>query len=553
MLRCRVLGQAAEGRPDETARFYTHGVKAVKTGFTQDEIARIGRAKAIVRRLIKGSGMNQQALLARLAESGLVVKQSAFSNWLSPNYPNVRPKQEFLEPLIALCCAERSPAQRQEILDEINLLLGYTQGPMTPELVHNSVAGQLEDPPESLRAQQDLLAHHLSALDALLDLIEPRVMDYGRYHPVIRLESEERNLARQLLGDDKASYREFEVEDGYEIPLTRIQSLDAIVRIIDELNEGARLLQRYLDRHLNEPEGLEHLDGFRVDDYISYAWEISDRLLHHNRTIRAVPALKRALLRQMTTCFGVRYVLENLSGESSEIAFQNVLAIKARDFEFDIHCSVAVFVGMLARRLLRQGSEASLARGLRLYRRASEWLARHHGALGTEQEIYHYKKELANLHYDLANFALPQQARVPGFEAFFATAMSTAAQHYREVLESENLFVQGLSPSRLAHLQVFYTLARCWSEPQSKAEQALAALSEPAQLDESYWTYQIARAVGFAILAHRGGKGADGWRRQAGDALARARLVDGFAARTDQEMAAEYVLSRLSPELSRGA
>ena len=517
----------------------------MKIGFSATEQTRIRRAKEILRRLVRSSGGSQQDLLARLADQGLSLQQSAFSNWLSPKAANVRPKQEYLVPLIQHCCPDRSPAQQQEILDEIQLLLGYESVPLSPELIHNQVSEQvLGEPGESLSQQKDQLAHHFAGLDALLDQIEPLVMDYGRFHPVIRLEADQRQLLKQLLGPDKASHQEFAVEDGFEIPLTRIQSQQFMVSIIDDLNQGARLLQRYLDRHLNDPEGLAHLDSFRADDYIAYAWEISDRLLHHNRLIKAVPALKRALLRQMTTCFGVRYVLQNLSGESSEIAFQNVLALKTRDFEFDIHCSVAVFIGILARQLLKSGEPERIRRALRLYERAVDWLGRHE-QLGTEQEIYHYKKELANLHYDIANFGLRQQALIPGFEAFFGRAMAAAGRAYREVLESENLFVQGLSDARRLHLQIFYALASCWSEPLGKAEKLLAALELPESLNERYWTIQIAHAIGYATLASRGGKQAETYGQQAREALRCAELVTGFAERTRLEIDAEFVLSRL--------
>lgn len=72
------------------------------------------------------------------------------------------------------------------------------------------------------------------------------------------------------------------------------------------------------------------VDLYRIEDDITYSWEISDRLLHHNQVIKAVPALKRALLLQMTVCLGMRYILQNQTTESSEIAFQNALELKSR-------------------------------------------------------------------------------------------------------------------------------------------------------------------------------------------------------------------------------
>lgn len=519
----------------------------MKTGFSEAELRRIQRGKEILRHLIKTQPKNQQQLLSELNARGFDVKQSTFSNWLSPKFLNVRPKPEFLEPLVAICCPERSAAQQAEILDELNLLLGYEAGPLTPELLHNSVAEQLDEAPSlSLNQQQAALADHLEALDALLDVIEPRILDFGRLDPMIRLESDERQLARQLLGPEKTRYRDYEVETGFEIPLTHIRSHTAMTRIIDDLNAGTRLMQRYLDRHLNVPDGLDRLDFYRIEDFIAYSWEISDRLLHHNQVVKAVPALKRALLRQMTICFGLRFVLQNLTGESSEIAFQNVLALKTRAFALDIHCSVAVYMGILARQLMRSGESRRMQRARQLYRKAVEWIEKHHASLSTEQEVFHYKKELANLHYDLANFALPHQQQLTDFQVFFERAMAEAARLYGEVLETDNLFLQGLSAQRRTHLEIFFAIARCWSRPDAGAEAGLEALSTPPALDENFWTREIARAIGYAVLSRRQpGKRARKHREQALKALNQARLVTGYAERTAQEIASEYVLQEL--------
>lgn len=128
----------------------------MKTGFNQEEQQSIRRAKEILRRLVRQATLNQQTLLEQLSQQGFEIQQSTFSTWLSPKALNVRPKPDILLPLIQLCCPARSPAQHQEVLDELNRLFGFETGPLTAEQIHNRVAHYLDDPPLSLTDQKVL-------------------------------------------------------------------------------------------------------------------------------------------------------------------------------------------------------------------------------------------------------------------------------------------------------------------------------------------------------------------------------------------------------------
>ncbi|HEY9841939.1 MAG TPA: hypothetical protein V6D23_15860, partial [Candidatus Obscuribacterales bacterium] len=459
------------------------------------------------------------------------------------------PKQEYLLPLLELLTPGQSAEQRQEMLDDLLYLLGYAEAPMIQEVLHNQVGEQLHGSlRESLNQNQSLLGHHLEAFEQLLDLIEPKILEYDKGFPVIYLEAEDTRLLKQLLGPDKQLHQSFRVEaGGYEIPLTRIQSLEVMVQIINELNEGARLLQGYVDRHLNQPEGWELLDFYRVEDFVSYAWEIADRLLYNSQLCKAVPALKRTLLRMMTVCWGIRYILENQTRETSEVSFQNILERKGKESRADINCSVAVYMGMLARQFLRSQVLARIERGYTLYQRAAGLLAKHHEVLNTVQESYYYKKELANLHFDVANLSLACQEISARAQQTFKPAMQQAASCYSAVVDEEHIFFQGLSEQRAHHLRMFHVLSQCWTQPRlPKAAALIEALSPGQQLDESYWGTQIARAMAYSTLALRTHGSEAGEYRQAGlKALEQAGLVPGFGERTEQERASEFLLQAL--------
>ena len=369
----------------------------MKSGFSEQELAQIYRAKAILKQLWKASGLSQRDVLKCLKERGMPTQQSSLSTWLSTKKGNYfRPKKEFLDSLLEIFCPAE---QHEETRDELYILLGYTQGPLTPEAVKNKVAQQISDNMEaSLQQSQQRLQSNLDGLDGLLDDIEPLIFEYDKGYPVIFVEDDNRKLLWQLLGRDKKLHQKYAVESGYEVPFSQIQCQDTITQIIDNLNEGIRLVQAYVDRYITEEdEGLLLFDYYLIEDFVSYAWEIADRLLNNNALCKAIPLLKRTLLRVMTVAWGVRYILENQNKQSSATLFRNILEIKGKQQSADIHCSVAVYTGMLARQLLRSSVAERALKGLKLFDEAADALKQHHAQLQSQQDIYFYKKELANL------------------------------------------------------------------------------------------------------------------------------------------------------------
>lgn len=528
----------------------------MKTPFDEGERQRIRQAKQILRHLWKQSNVSMDEVLEQLGKQGLPLKKSTLSTWFSLKPDNIiRPKEDYLEPMVMLFLPAAKPEQRQEVCDELRQLLDYAAGPMPSESLRNRLAEQLdENLGRTLRASQHQLSVQLEALESLLEAIEPRILDYDKGFPVIRIEEEgSLKLLRQLLGKDRALHAQFSVEGGYEIPLTRVQSLETITEIINLLNEGSRLLRAYVERHMLD-DGWLSSDLPRIEDFVTYCWEISDRLLHHNLLCKSVPALKRTLLRIMATCWGIRYILENQQGSRSEVQFQNLLALKGKTSQADIQCSVAVYMGMLARQCVRSKAPSRLERGYSLYTRAAKLLKDHHEQLNTAQEVYFYKKELANLHFDIANLSLACAEFSPTARQVFKPAIEAAAVGYAQVLDEDHVFYQGLSPQRAQHLRLFHVLSQCWTAPKPERALPLIEAMLPGEvLNESYWTAQIARAMAYSILALRSrGSVAAGYRETGLKALEQAALVSGFAERTRTEIESEYMLGILkSPGASR--
>lgn len=524
----------------------------MKSGFSKEEQENIYRAKAILKQLWKNSGLNQSAVLAALAEYGLETNQSSLATWLSSKEGNYyRPKQEFIKPLLEIFC----PAEQVEnTFDEVITLLGYFEGPWTPEMVKNRVAQQLNTNLDAtLKYNQTHLHSYLQALDGLLDEIEPLILDYDKGYPTIFIDKDNRTLLWQLLGKDKDLHKAYQVESGYEVPFSQIRCQETITQIINNLNEGTRLLQAYVDRHITEEEeGLLLFDFYRIEDFVTYAWEIADRLLNNNALCKAVPALKRTLLRTMTVAWGIHYILENQTRDLSEIQFQNVLKLKGSDTEADIQCSVAVYTGMLARQYLRSISPERARQGLKLFDKAQAQLSAYHNKVLTSQDHYFYKKELANLSYDVANYLLNHQHHLPEAPQRFQSAMSAANAHYAEVLDTPNVFVQGLSSLRALHIQMFYIISSCWVEtkPQN-AIKLLNLLNEGQMLDEQFWKIQIAKAIAYAILSLKYEKAQNQtqdktpFKLAAQTALQKSRLVEGFGEKTQKEILEEYALRQL--------
>lgn len=530
----------------------TYGQKIMKTGFNDTQQQHIRRAKQVLKHLWNESGLKQADILTGLEARGFPLKLSTLSTWFSYKEGNtIRPKEDYLAPLVELLASQQTAEQRQEVLDDLNFLLGYSEAPVIQEVLHNQVIAQLQgNLQESLEQSRHLLGDHLEALEQLLDLIEPKIFEYDKGYPVIHLEPDEHRLLKQLLGPDKKLHQAYRVEEGYEIPLTKIQSLEFMVQIINDLNEGARLLQGYVDRHINHPDGFQLLDFYRVEDFVSYGWEIADRLLYNSQLCKAVPALKRTLLRLMTVCWGIRYIFENQTRETSEVTFQNLLERKGKSNPSDIRCSVAVYMGMLARQFVRSKVPGRIERGYTLYQRAAGLLETHHEQLNTAQEVYFYKKELANLHFDIANLSLACLQLSPQAPRQFKPAIQKAALAYTTVLDEDHVFYQGLSEQRAHHLRIFHVLSQCWTQLKlSKAAALVESLSPGDQLNEHYWTTQIARSMAYSALALRA-TGADSchYREQALRLLEHASLVPGFAERTRLEQDNEFLLGVLEGE-----
>lgn len=525
----------------------------MKEGFSQQEQQNIIRGKQILRRLWDNSGIKQMDVLQALTAQGLEVKKTTFSMWLSLQEGNfIRPKKEFVEPLVRLFCGQqKSPEQIHEILDEVHFLLGYSEGPLTSEMVQNQVAGQLNENLErTLRFSQEQLSHHVSDLDWLLDEIEPKILEYDKGYPVIFIEASEKKLLKSLLGPEKKPYEQYRVEDGFEVPLAQIQSLEVIAGIINNLNEGSRLLRAYIERHLLDEDGILSMDFPRVEDFVDYTWEIADRLLYNNLLCKAVPVLKRTLLRVMTTCWGMRYILKNQTQEVNEGLFQSILERKGKTSQADISCSVAVYMGVLARQFLKSQSHERIKRGYGLFRRSAHMLEQTHEQLNTEQEQFYYKKELANLCYDAAVLMLPHQKKVAECQQGFTDAMKKAHGCYTEVLNNVNLFLLGLTEQRANHIRIFYTISLCWVCPHlTDGVGEINKLGMSETLNENFWIVQMGKAIAYAVLSQRSKdtKQQQQFKEASMSCLYRAMLVPGLADKTHQEAKADFTLSQLFP------
>lgn len=518
------------------------------------------RAKVMLRKLWLDSGLSQKALLDELDKRGQPTKKTTLSMWLNAEGNLVRPKAEALDVLVAFCLQGRgTQLQVEQTLDELRSLLGYA-GLETTEMLRNRLSLQLDQQAEaSLQHQEAALQGHLRVLDGVLSEIEPRLFEYDKGSPVIRVSADDKYLVRELLQIESLQQaRNFKTDDGdYEIPLTRVLSLDTVTDLVNAMNEGIRVLRAFVERHLLN-DGSLSLEAYpRVEDFLSYAWEIADRLLYHNRLCKSIPSLKRTLLRMMATCLGLRYLLRSQEGGASEIEFQKILQLKGNDSQADVACSVAVFMGVLARQLLKfyRGRDA-IKRGLGLTKRALEMLRKQHTKLPTEQECFFYKKEMANLSYDTASLLLWADERYPGeFRTAFTGLMQEAHRAYTEVLSTVNLFQEGLSEQRAAHIRCFYLISLCWL--QAEAAPCICEINKQAsgaQLNEHFWTLQMAKAVAWGVLAHKATVPADRdtYRQAAAQSIQKALLVPGLEAQTRQELKDDYILNRELESLLSG-
>jgi len=523
----------------------------MKSALTPWEQQNIHRAKALLRRLWENSGLQQREVLAGLDFRGFPLKKTTFSMWLSGTGNLVRPKQEVLPALIEILTPLWNEAQRQEVRDELDALLGYGPGLETSEMLRNRLSLQWDDNTrQSLEKQEAQLRHQLDSLDGLLSTLEPRLYEYDKGAPVVRVQAEDKALVKELLGlESLQQARSYRIRGGdYEIPLTRVQSLDTLTALVNTMNEGIRLLRAYVERTLLQ-EGALELNAYpRVEDFVSYAWEISDRLLYHNRLCRSVPALRRTLLRLMATCWGVRYLLQGQEGPVSAVEFQNILQLKGLGNDSEVACPVAIFMGLLARQMLKLYRGATVHKGLSLALQARDMLAAHLPQLPTEQERFYYKKELANLCYDTASLLLWHQERSAAFGGSFQSLMAEAQAAYTEVLSTVNLFHAGLSEQRANHLRCFYLISLCWTQADLNACMCeINKLSPGQQLNDSFWLLQLARGVACAVLSRRASdaKQAEIYRQAAARFILQASLVPGFDQALQTELREDFVLNRV--------
>jgi hypothetical protein len=519
----------------------------MKIEFSETERRQIRQAKRILRHLWEQSDLKPAQIIEQLAERGLMVKNSTLSTWFSLKEGNtIRPKQEFLQPLIEICTSDDS--SRLELLTEVSGLLGYEERPISSEDIRNRLSEQMDESlNQTLQDNQAHLELHLHALELLWDEIEPAILEYDKGFPVIRVEKDNLSLLRKLLGPERDTHKAHLSNDGYEIPLSRVQSLHALTEIINLLNEGSRVLHALIERNLVD-EGYLTLQLSRVEELVSYIWEISDRLLNNNLLCKTVPQLKKTLVRVMAVTGGIRFLLHNQSEPMSDILFEKILACKGKSSESEIKCAVAVFVGILARQFLQQKDPQKFKPALAYFEKAHATLTRYHGKLSTEQEVFYYKKELANLCYDIASLLL---WRTETAEVAYEKVMQILKQAYlgyEAVLAAPNLFFLGLTEQRASHIRAFYLISLCWSTPTpKKAISEIHKLAAGEQLNERFWFIQIAKTIAWSILAYRFDKNAkdqDVYLTAAQAELNRALLVPGLNKATQQEIASDWILQR---------
>ncbi len=532
----------------------------MKTEFSEAQCRQIRQAKKILRHLWERSELKPPAILEALAEKGLMVKNSTLSTWLSLKEGNtIRPKQEVILPLIEIFCSqgntegtsERTAEQQAELLAEILGLLGYEERPTSSEDIRNRLSEQMDETlQQTLQDNQADLELHLHALEMLWEEIEPAILEYDKGFPVIRVEKDNLPLLRKLIGPERDSHKTFLAEESYEIPLSRVQSLHALTEIINLLNEGSRVLHALIERNLVD-EGYLTLQLARVEELVSYIWEISDRLLNNNLLCKTVPQLKKSLVRVMAVAGGIRFLLHNQSEPTSDILFEKILACKGKSSDAEIKCAVAVFMGILSRQFLQQKDPQKFKPALNAFEKAASALSRYHSKLSSEQEVFYYKKELANLCFDIGSLLLWRTESGEITMEKVQQILKQAFGAYEAVLTSPNLFFLGLTEQRASHIRAFYLISLCWScASPKKATAEIHKMASGDQLNERYWFLQLAKTIAWSVLNYRFGKKAENeYHTAAQSELQRALLVPGLKAPTQQEIASDWILNRYFAQL----
>lgn len=488
------------------------------------------QAKQLLRTLWRQSGLKQQDLLAALSDQGQPIRKNTLSNWLSETDLK-RPDPEALGPLLRALCPQ--PGFALQMQQELERLFGYETAPVSSDGVLNQLAGRLAAQPDN-------------PLLSMLYELEERIFVYDRTYPVLRIESDDKERLKLVLGKDKNLYQKYRVSSGYEIPLSQLQVPELLTDIIDSLHAGVRVLRAYLETHLLMTAAVP-ADYPLFEELLAYIWEIVNRLLF-NPVCREQAAMKTPLLSIVGACQGIRYLLESQRGQPSLVAFENVLQLKGMTSREEIRCAMAVYVGVIARQLLSsaQTRPELLARGQYHAREALKMLVQSHQLIADERARYFYKKEIANLSYDAATLLLwlPEQRNES------VALMTQAHRYYGEVLEGENLFRAGLNPERMGYLQAFYTISSAWCC--SRFEDCLSRLgklaAEPAASEQIRWLHHLAEAIACGILHFRFDR-QPAFLQRATRALQRAGDIPGMDGELAREIRQDYVLSRLLPRL----
>lgn len=506
-----------------------------RTALSPEQKQRIVQAKQLLRSLWRQSGLMQQELLAALAARGFSLRKNTLSNWLSETDLK-RPDRDCLLSLIEILNPHQ-PVIARQLHYELEHLFGYETAPESSDEVLNQLASRLQPGSGS------------SSLIERLGELEERIFVYDRSYPVLRIEADDRAQLRELLGKDRAGWARYRVSSGYEIPLSQVRVPRLLTGIIDDLHEGAMALRTLLEQDLLGQASRAEYPLF--DELHAYIWEIVNRLLY-NPCCRDHAPMHNALLSIVGACQGMRYLLASEHGQPSLVAYENVLQQKGMASRAQVRCSLAVYVGVLARHLLvksRDGEAAVLARGLRHCDEAIGMLTSSHLQLDDKRASYYYKKELANLCYDAATLLL----WLPGQQARSRALMARAHRYYDEVLGSDNLFRAGLSRQRKAYLQVFRTISEAWCSPQPEALLArFERLEDAPGPDEGAWLERLAAAIACGILYVRN-EGPDRERclQSALRALRQAGRIPGMQPVLARELQQDYILSQLSALLPR--
>ncbi|PIQ26478.1 hypothetical protein COW36_21740 [bacterium (Candidatus Blackallbacteria) CG17_big_fil_post_rev_8_21_14_2_50_48_46] len=515
-----------------------------------EQVIKIRKAKLVLRNLLEQSGLKHKYVMERLVEAGFEIKKSTFANWFGTADNNLhRPPEDVLAPLVRIFLQNQSQISEAETLEQLCYLLGYRAPVLkTSEEILSQLSAELEWVGlEQLEHRQNQLQIYIDRLDQLLSKIEPLVMDFDKGAPVIRIPYGEGRQVTALTGKKGSELQQYRTSEGYEVPLTHIQSLDILSEIINQMNEGIHILRTYVENLLMGADEISSACFQRVEDFVSYTWEISDRLLYNNFLCRSNPLLRKTLLRMMATCQGIRYLLQSQEGNYNFQPFKAILSHKGDLHSSEINCAVAVYTGIIARQIIKTfRSPNSLQQGLQLFEKSRNKLERCAQSLSLEEDRYFFLKELANLYHDIASLMLTHQEHLPHIMEQANEWMGKAAFYYDQVLSEPNAFTLGLNPPRLLRLQSFRLMAKAWvcSDPETVLSE-LSLIQGVDDLSGTYWVTMMSQAIVWGILALRFDAQLPKAKEQAWDALRKASLVTGLSQRTEQEIQNDFVLKSL--------